>query len=227
MKNQYIGMVDNELVFQSLDANGLIRGFDTYYPVELIDGSTVLSQSSWTHSVKLESGVELKSGMPAAPVISVPADYADCYTCDTVSCEECGADHNADDCTGHSSDPTWTIVGECTVVCMGCRTADATLVKLDDASDVFKSKNLDGIDLDAFEEIDCLFCDSSGMGQDWERALTKKQCVAAVQGLISEYGELYSGITGIGQFQVYISVYRRKSKKRRAIQECDILNSLN
>jgi hypothetical protein len=98
---------------------------------------------------------------------------------------------------------------------MGCRTADATLVKLDDASDVFKSKNLDGIDLDAFEEIDCLFCDSSGMGQDCERALTEKQCESAIQDLIAEHGELYSGITGIGQFQVYISVYRRKSVKKQ------------
>ena len=220
MKNRYIGMSSNELIFQKLDSEGLIKGFDVFYPVKLVNGDTVLSQSAWRHTVTLDTGVKLKTGMPAQQVIDMPEDLVNCYTCETTSCERCGAVHDSEDATGYSSDPTWTIVGDCEAVCLGCRTADDTLIKLDVAADVFKSKNLDGIDLKDFEEIDCLFCDSSGFGQDHERALTKNQCIAAVQDLISKHGEVYSGITGVGQFQVYISVYRRKAvKKSRRVKK--------
>ena len=219
MKN-YIGMSQGEMYFQELDENGLIRGFNGFYPTELVDDTMVLSESTWAHSVTLDSGIVLESGQSPALVIEMPAEYADCYTCSTVSCEVCSAQHDSDDCTGHSSNPTWTIINECEAVCMGCRTAEDALILLSDAKDVFKSKNLDGIDLDAFEEIECLFCDSSGFGSVGEHALTKTQCENAVSELLEKHGELYSGITGVGQFQVYISLYVRKAvKKTRKVRK--------
>ena len=118
----YIGKSEyGELVFQSLNEQGVIRGFDLFDVMELIDGEVVLSQSSWLHKVELENGCVYTSGMPAVTTIDMPDDLRQARKCDTVSCEECGAVHDSDDSVGNCSSPTWTIVNECEAVCLGCR----------------------------------------------------------------------------------------------------------
>lgn len=208
MIKNFIGMSQNELVFQEIK-DGVIRGFSSYSPMELVNGDLVLSMSSWTHDVSLDFGIQYTTGMAAAPMLDIPDEYSNAYECDTVSCEECGAVHNSDDCTGQSMDPTWTIVGECAAVCLGCRTADDALTLIENPKDLFRAKNCDMVVMDGYEEIDTLFCDSSGFGSTGERALTKKQAIDKVSEMMAEHGEMYAGVTGIGQFQVYVTLYRK------------------
>lgn len=216
MKTRYIGQSGHELVFQNLDTNGLIQGFDLFDSVKLVSGALVLTHSGHTNSIQLD-GIEyrLETGMPAHPVQDMPNDLKDCYTCDTVSCEVCGAVHDSDDSSGASYNPTWTTVNECEVVCMECRFADDVLISLDDASKVFKSKNLDGIDLKGYREIETIFCDSSGMGAKGERALTRSQILEKTTELLAKHGQLYSGTTGIGQFQVYITFFKKRANRSK------------
>jgi hypothetical protein len=125
------------------------------------------------------------------------------YECETVSCEVCSAVHDSD-----SSD--WTLVNECEVVCKGCQTSDQVMTKLNTADDFFKSKDASELDLKEYEELECLFCDSSGFGSSWELALTKDQAIKRVQAILDTAEEtLYSAITGVGQFQVYVSIFRK------------------
>ena len=62
---------------------------------------------------------------------------------------------------------------------------------------------------DNFEEVETLFCDSSGFGSSGESALTKDQTIKRVQELLSEYSSLFGGITDIGQFQVYVTLWEK------------------
>lgn len=217
MNKRYIGTESNgEMVFQKIGENGLIRGFDLAYPAELVSGDMVLSVSEWCHKVIID-GLTLETGMAAASVIPMPKDLADAYMTDTVSCEECSAIHASDDSVGNSSDPTWTVVDECTTVCLGCRTPEQCLTRLDSVEDFFKSKLVEGVSLKGFVEVETLFCDSSGFGSSNEPAMTKAQAKAKVTGLMTKHGELFSGVTNAGQFQVYVTLYRRrKSSKRKA-----------
>jgi hypothetical protein len=65
-----------------------------------------------------------------------------------------------------------------------------------------------------FTLIEELFCDSSGFGGSSERALTKYEATARVTELLAEHGPLYVARTGTGQFQVYMSLFKKKSKKK-------------
>jgi hypothetical protein len=125
------------------------------------------------------------------------------YICETVSCEECGAQHDSDN-------STWSIVDECTNVCNECRKAEDVLIDLTGPTDLFKAKNTEGVDLTRYEEVECLFCDASGFGQDWERALTKEQAEHEAERVMAQYPDetLKVGITGIGQFQVWVSIFK-------------------
>ncbi|WP_455217006.1 nitrilase-related carbon-nitrogen hydrolase [Kaarinaea lacus] len=59
-----------------------------------------------------------------------------------------------------------------------------------------------------YEEVETLFCDSSGFGSEREPALTKEQATARANDLVEQHGKLFSGLTGIGQFQVYVTLYK-------------------
>tara|TARA_B100000214_G_scaffold375160_1_gene360383 strand:- start:531 stop:824 length:294 start_codon:yes stop_codon:yes gene_type:complete len=59
------------------------------------------------------------------------------------------------------------------------------------------------------EHVETLFVDSSGLGQSWEPALTFNQFVSKLEELITEHKEgLHLAITSVGQFQVYIDVWK-------------------
>jgi len=200
----YIGLDSYEsYIYQETNPDGMIRGFNCYNLVELVNGDMVLSIHAWTHNVEI-GGVKYSTGMLGMVAVDLPEEIQNAYECDTISCEECGANHNSDD-------STWAIVGECTAVCLGCRSVDQVLIPLDSPESLFKSKNLDDLDLSGFEKIETLFCDSSGFGGDSERALTKKQAELEVNRIIEENQgiELFCGLTGIGQFQVYVTVFKR------------------
>ena len=64
--------------------------------------------------------------------------------------------------------------------------------------------------LTGLKEVDTLFVDSSGFGDEHEPALTVNAFQAEVNKLVKKYrGRLYAGLTGIGQFQVYITFFRK------------------
>jgi len=215
MKDRYIGKTEHgDLVFQKLDKNGLIAGFETFYVTELVDGTMVMTESSWTHEVTLKTGETWKSGdMPCNLIFPMDAADADLYVVSTFSCDKCGGQHDAD---AYPNDQTYIIVEECTVLCRDCVTADDVLFPLKSGRDLFKAKNVQGIDLTGYKEIDELFCDSSGWGSPGERALTKAQAEKAAQDLIDTHGEIYAGITGVGQFQVYVTIYKKARKAKKA-----------
>ena len=65
---------------------------------------------------------------------------------------------------------------------------------------------------DGYTEIDELFVDSSGFGSEMEPALTVNQLNSRLVNLYQEHGEFAAAITTVGQFQIYISIYKRSTE---------------
>ena len=88
------------------------------------------------------------------------------------------------------------------------------LKKIEKPSDIFKVPNMSQVDLDVlddeFTEIDELFCDSSGFGNENEPALTQKGAEIYIEKLLKEHGEIYGAITSAGQFQVYVTIFKKE-----------------
>lgn len=80
---------------------------------------------------------------------------------------------------------------------------------------VYKSKLIDieTMQLKGYELVEELFVDSSGFGAPDELALTQDQFYKKLSELLTEHGELYATITGQGQFQVYVGLFRRNGKR--------------
>ena len=194
-------------IFQEIGDNGLIRGFHGFDLVELVDGERGLDQVRWTHKETI-NGKTHKTGEKPAPVLEIPSDIYGLYEVNTVSCEECGARHDSEhDVYGNAA---WVIVNECEVYCKECVKADDLMIEVNKPSDLFKAKDVQDIDLNGYIEVDTLFCDSSGFGAPGERALTKNQALKQIEELLDTSNDtLYAGITGIGQFQVYVTLYRK------------------
>lgn len=60
---------------------------------------------------------------------------------------------------------------------------------------------------DGYEQIDTLFCDSSGFGEERELALNKRQLSQYVKDHIND--GFYYGLGDVGQFQLYVNVYAK------------------
>lgn len=61
-----------------------------------------------------------------------------------------------------------------------------------------------------FTKIETLFCDSTGQGQESERALTELQMLKRTRQLMDRHKNIYAALTGIGQFQVYLTFYKKE-----------------
>lgn len=129
----------------------------------------------------------------------------DFYYAEGHHCEECGTFHD----TEQYYDVSYTITEHGGFYCKTCVPAEELLIEVTDSEDIFRSKDMTGVDVpENFEEVETLFCDSSGFGRPSEPAMTKEQAIEAMERLIEEHGKLYSGLTGIGQFQVYVTLYK-------------------
>jgi hypothetical protein len=208
-KLNYVGESDGEHYFQEIGQDGLIRGLNGYFVAKLVDGERVFENTSWVHSVELENGTVLSRGDKPSLVVALPCDLKNLNETNVLHCEECGQSHDAEEIYN----PTF-IIGECSVFCRACIKASNVLVKLNNSEDLFKSKDLRGIDLTGFFVVEELFCDSLGMGSSSERALTKAQALERAEEIISNSNtQLYAGITEMGQFQVYVTIFQLNQSK--------------
>jgi hypothetical protein len=82
--------------------------------------------------------------------------------------------------------------------------------------DIYKCKqaNHDILTLKGYQEVETLFVDSSGLGQENEPALTANQFESKLAILLAEHKSLYAFITNAGQFQVYITLYKKTGKSQ-------------
>ncbi len=147
----------------------------------------------------------------------LPLSKKDCtfldeaYSVDTVSCSECGMYHDAD----AYIDVPFT-VRDCEVYCLECVPDELRLQEVTKPEDLFKAPRVDEATLpECFEEVETLFCDSSGFGNSNEPALTKEGAEQTVKELLKKHGTLYAGLTGCGQFQVYVTLYRKVEPKAK------------
>lgn len=81
----------------------------------------------------------------------------------------------------------------------------------DTINKVYKAgqSTIETMELQGFELIETFFVDSSGFGLESEPALTRSTFEKKLSTLLDEYGELTAKITGVGMFQVYVSLFKR------------------
>jgi len=214
----------NEIFFAEIK-DGKIRGFNGYYvidPDNSYDNNRYLDCCSWSHDVTI-NGITYKSGMILAldhvaffhddelKQIILDEDF---YYAEGSYCDECGTFHDLE----QYYDQSYIITEGGAVLCKTCAKVEDMLVPVNSGRDLFKAKDITGMDIatDEFEEVDTFFCDSSGFGSSSERAMTEQQATDATNELLEEHGELFAGITGIGQFQVYVTLYKRASQAKSA-----------
>ena len=79
---------------------------------------------------------------------------------------------------------------------------------------VFKSKtsSIETMELKGYKHIKTLFCDSSGLGYESEPALTKEQLIKELSNLLDIYNKLTVKILDIGQFQVYLGIFKKSGR---------------
>ena len=81
--------------------------------------------------------------------------------------------------------------------------------------DIFKSaqKSETVLKSQGYELIEDIMADSSGWGSEDEPAYTPTQLKSKILKILEDNPTVYTFITGVGQFQVYISVYKKTGKK--------------
>lgn len=89
-------------------------------------------------------------------------------------------------------------------------------ITLNNIEDIFKAgkSSNDTMKLKGYEVVDELLADSSGLGMPSERAYTREQLIKKVTELIKEHGELTAKITGVGQFQVWLTLFKKTGENK-------------
>lgn len=89
-------------------------------------------------------------------------------------------------------------------------------ITLDNMSKVYQAgkSSVDTMELKGYELVKELFTDSSGLGAPGEPALTLTQFETELTSLLTEHGKLTAKITGVGQFQVFVGLFKRTGKSR-------------
>lgn len=204
------------IFFAEITEDRTIRGFSGHWfydSEQTYDGNNYISNCSWTHDVEI-NGVTFKSGMKLAENIEpffIDEDIKqimldeDYYTDDGHNCSECGTFHSIE----QYHDVSYTILNECELYCKTCVGADDLIAEtpVQDIDDIYKAKDIVGLSPEHFEEVETIFHDCGYGGPATNHEGAKR----IVDDLLEKYGELYAALTGIGQFQVYVSLYKRAS----------------
>lgn len=87
-------------------------------------------------------------------------------------------------------------------------------ITLDTMDKVFRAKksSVETMELKGYRLIEEFFVDSSGFGADYELALTKENFLVKLTELLKEHGQLTAKITGNGQFQVYVGLFKKNTR---------------
>lgn len=90
---------------------------------------------------------------------------------------------------------------------------------LENIKDVRRCKHVDveTMTIKGYELIKELFVDSSGFGSTNEPALTEDSMYYHIKRTIEKHGRLFATITSVGQFQVYLGLFKRNGSKRGKI----------
>lgn len=212
-----------EIVRAEMDGN-IIKSLSSghiEYPENTYDGNTYFSSGSWGGDYKVNN-ITYKRGMELAEdfkpffeddkvkQIILDEDY---YNAEGSWCGECGTFHD----TEQYYDISYIITEDCELICKSCASAEDLLTPVESGVEVFQSKDITGMKFatEDFEEVETLFCDSSGFGNESERAMTQEQATARTEDLINKHGTLFAGLTGIGQFQVYVTLYKKSVDSTR------------
>lgn len=208
-----------ELIQAEVNEDGTIRGFsgfqETYEDaVGNAAGYNYLQNVMWTHDVTLEDGRSFKTGDVAPEEFKfddeTKAFIDDAIEMELTSCDECGLYWDTETFEYERG----YVFGECALYCKDCAPDEVTLKEVNDAEDIFSAPDATGLPAPkGYIEVEELFCDSSGFGRDYERALTKAQAIERVTELLSKHRTLWARITGIGQFQVYVTLYRKRASR--------------
>lgn len=130
-------------------------------------------------------------------------------TDEITSCSECGIVHDLEDqqyeltAVHDSESGDW--------YCKKCAPEDIGFKELIEPTDLFSAPYFPDAEIsDNYEHVETLFCDSSGVGGRFERALTAEQVEQRAAELINNNNDrLYCTITSVGQFQVEVSIYKK------------------
>lgn len=212
------------IVFAEMDGNKIksLYSKNIEHADRTYDGNTYLTDSCWGGEYEVggkiyQKGMELAEDfVPHFETESTREiiENNDYYEANGSWCDVCGTFHDTDQYYDLSF-----IVNEYGLVCKSCATVEDLLVELDDVQDFFSAKDVTGMDFasDDFVEVETLFCDSSGFGSEREPALTERQARQRVQEILdaNAKNKLYVGLTGIGQFQVYVTIWKEKKQKRK------------
>ncbi|KKL59091.1 hypothetical protein LCGC14_2218780, partial [marine sediment metagenome] len=80
-----------------------------------------------------------------------------------------------------------------------------------DCEPPFRFPNIGSMEPEGFEEVKDLFVDSSGFGGPGEPALTAEEFSEQLLAMVEESEvTLYAAVTEVGQFQLYVTVYRKE-----------------
>lgn len=98
-------------------------------------------------------------------------------------------------------------------------------ITLNNIEDIFKAGkcSTDTMKLKGYEVVQDLLADSSGFGMPSERAYTKDQLIVKVADLVKEHGNLTAKITGVGQFQVWLTLFKKTGVNKTKIVSTNVL----
>lgn len=138
--------------------------------------------------------------------------------CGSILCEDCGEVEVYSDSLSYPDCPIKirNHGSYCEAICLDCieeNPEENATILVEKTSDIFKAPNSVDVDFGELEEIETLFCDSSGLGHEREPAMTQKAVEMKVAELLKEHGEIRAALTGIGQFQVYVTIFKPSNKK--------------
>lgn len=85
---------------------------------------------------------------------------------------------------------------------------------LSNINKVYRAKkcSVETMEAKGYTLIENLFVDSSGFGQPDEPACTQNQFIQKLTEIINTHGAVHATLTGVGQFQVYVGLFKKTGK---------------
>lgn len=219
-----IGEQYGQVVFAKMEGNQIKRLFSKYleHKDTTYDGNNYLTESSCggeytVNDVTYKSGMELAEDFQPFFEDTLLRDIVlneDYYEANGHSCSECGTFHDTDQYYNLSF-----VVIDCDLYCKQCVKPEDMLHEVDNAQDFFGAKDMTNFPekIKGYTKVETLFCDSSGFGSSYEPALTKDQAESRVQELLDKHGTLFAGITAMGQFQVYVTLWKKRKERAKKV----------